>query len=170
MFADVGFLERRDETEFSGGDVTLVPRAEADSARPAVSTVGSQLVQSPAQTNCRKSESTSDDLWQQSARDTPNSYPDNSADLRLNRMYLRPLFRYDRSNTNQVFRNSHYSYYFIRSLAGDANYADSTVLYCFLRIEEATACIWLSGSRILPLSQGEIRNQVQIPLCRHRLR
>ena len=46
-----------------------------------------------------------------------NSYPDNS-DLRLIRMHLRPPFRDDQcSNIIRLFRISHYSYYFIRSLA-----------------------------------------------------
>ena len=45
-----------------------------------------------------------------------NSYPDYS-DLRLIRMYLRPTFRQDQSNTIPLIRISHHSYYFIRSLA-----------------------------------------------------
>ena len=45
-----------------------------------------------------------------------NSYPDNS-DFRSIRMYLRPPFRDDQSNIISLIRISHYSYYFIRSLA-----------------------------------------------------
>ena len=54
-----------------------------------------------------------------------NSYPDNS-DLRLIRVYLRPLFRDDQSNIIRLIRISHYSYNF--SVPSDANQADLTVL------------------------------------------